>query len=204
MEGNNMVISKISFLCFLFFSCIHPSANKTTVMQAKGYTYWENLPENQKKEILSSDLIYKDAVAFFEGRFKLSDDNRTFNLLDTISSFRSNNEKFRSFYFYVFNQICIKSDGSVSESLGNYCLRAILNATEYHLNYFAINKNILKIYAQSIGYELYFKEEGTSDMEYNYADFKTLLSKKIDGNKEFSNTLNILFLEIEKAMKNMD
>lgn len=199
-----MAINKLLSLCLLFFSCIYPSANQTTGMQANEYTYWENISGSQKKEILSSNLVYKDAVAFFEGRFKLSDDNRTFTLLDTISSFRRNNEKFRSFYFYVFSQICIKSDGSVSESLGNYCQRAILNSTEYHLSYFAKNKSILNKYAQLIGSELYFKEKGTSTMEFDYKDFKDLLYKKTRGNKEFSKTLNILFIEIEKAMKNMD
>ena len=72
------------------------------------------------------------------------------------------------------------------------------------LRYFQRNKKVEKIYGESIGYELYFKEEGTSDIEYNYKDFKRIVDIKTKGNKEFKKTLVEFYGIIESVMKNMN
>lgn len=208
MEDNKMLFIKLFSLCLIFQSCTNQSANvndkQSIIVQEREYIYWDNLSELQKREVLLSDIIYKDAVAFYEGKLKLTDDNRMFALLDTLTSFKKNNENLNSFYFYVFCQICNISDGSISESLGIYCQNAILNAPEYHLNYFSGNKNTFHKYIQYIGAELYFKEEGTSAIEYNYKDFRKLITEKIASNNTLDSIANLFFLEIEKMMKSMD
>jgi len=72
------------------------------------------------------------------------------------------------------------------------------------LRYFQQNKKVEKIYGEFIGSELYFKEEGTSDIEYNYTDFKKNIEVKTRGNKEYKKTLVEFYSIIESAMKNMN
>ena len=72
------------------------------------------------------------------------------------------------------------------------------------LRYFQQNKKVEKVYGEFIGYEFYFKEEGTSDIEYNYKDFKRIIDIKINGNKELENILVKFYSIIESAIKNMD
>jgi hypothetical protein len=166
------------------------------------YVYWEDLTDDQKDEILNSNAVNKEALAFYKGEQQVSDNSKTIALLDTLSSITSSEKKTTSFYFFLFNQICIKADGALAEMLGDYCQRIVLNSPEYVINYFIKNENVLKKYAQYLGYELYFKEEGTSAIEYNYSDFKKMLSGKLKNTEQYKDVLMLFYSEIEKSMKN--
>lgn len=164
--------------------------------------YWEDLNEDQKAEILKSEVINISAIDFYYGKIKVEDNNITINLLDTITSFH-NSKAISSFYFFLFNKICNTADGALSEILGSYCQRVILNSPSYVINYFKRNNMIMRKYAELLGYELYFMEDGTSEIEYGYSDFKKILSDKLEYNKDYNNILKLFYKEIESSMNSM-
>ncbi|BEG99153.1 hypothetical protein BSYN_14180 [Bacteroides sedimenti] len=153
--------------------------------------------------VLDSSEIDKYAMSYYQGCFKPSDDSLTLNLLEELTNERASCHA-KAFYFHLFNQICMKADGALSEMLGVYCQRIMLNSSVYVLGYFQRNKNVEQIYANLIGYELYFKEEGTSMIKYNYVDFKSILNKRIGGDKVYEKILSDFFHLINVALKNMD
>jgi len=168
-----------------------------------GIVYWEDMTKVEQERILHLPSIYKNAVKYYQGRFSATDNQSTENLLDTIVSEKISTKE-TVFYFYVLNQICLKSDGALSEILGEYCLKFLLRNPVLVLRYFQRNNTVKKIYGEFIGYELYFKEKGTSDIEYNYKDFRRIIEAEIKNNAEFQKTLAEFYLIIESSMKNMN
>jgi hypothetical protein len=55
-----------------------------------------------------------------------------------------------------------------------------------------------------MGTEFYFKEDGTSDIEYNYKDFKKSIETRIKNNPEYKEITSLFYHDIEIAMKRMD
>jgi hypothetical protein len=168
-----------------------------------GFIYWEDLNKTQQESILFSPTIYKNAIKYYQGSLKIADNKATVELLDKITSDKNISQEM-VFYFYIFNQICLESDGSLSEILGKYCMKYILINPKFVFSYFRRNKNIEKKYAELMGYEFYFKEEGTSDIEYTYKDFKKIIEAKIGKDQNYKSIWKEFCNEVENAMKNMD
>jgi len=167
------------------------------------FLYWENIGNEKQNTILQSKEVFKNVRETYYGTFSPSDDVETFILLDSLSIFPYN-EEIKALYFYVFNNILITSDGALSEVMGYSCLNILISNSEYVIFYLQDKPKILEIYATVLGYEFYFKEEGTSDLEYNYADFKEIISRKIKRDERLLETFNILSFEIEDVMRKMD
>jgi len=165
--------------------------------------YWEQINDSIKKETIASREINIDVVNYYKGYFRFTDNEKSFQLLDTLISVPKQ-VNIKALYFYLFNKICVKADGAVAEGLGNYCQKIIINDPVYVLNYFSYHNSTMKTYAQLLGYELYFKRKGTSDIEYNFNDFKKLVKDKIDNDINLQKTFTDFNSEIENIMKNMD
>lgn len=128
------ILSLVAFFCVL----CNLKAN-----QSNNCIYWEDLSQNQQEEILKSNKVYCDALLFYQGKIKVGDDKRTMDLLKILVS-TSSTDILAPFYFYLFNQVCIKADGALSEALGSYCQKRILNSPVYVINYFVKNEVVLK------------------------------------------------------------
>ena len=107
------------------------------------FVYWENMTKNQRIDVLSSKLIDKNAIEFYEGKLKIGDNNQTIALLNTLSVL-SNKGNLSPFYFFLFNRVCNEADGALSEMLGDYCQRIILDSPAYTIGYFTKHKTLLK------------------------------------------------------------
>lgn len=169
----------------------------------RNYVYWEQITDSLQKQILASNDISDDALKYYDGKLKISDNDRSFALLDSLSNKHINNN-INALYFHLFNKICSNSDGAFAEALGKYCQKVIINDPVYVINYFSSHNSLMKTYARLLGAELYFKEEGTSQIKYNYKDFKKILYDKIGEDKNLKNTLENFYNEIDKVMKSMD
>ncbi len=167
------------------------------------FVYWENMTKNQRSDILNSKHIDKYAIEFYDGKLKIGDNNQTIELLNTLSLL-SNKGNLSPFYFFLFNRICNEADGALSEMLGDYCQRIILDSPAYTISYFTEHKTLLKKYAEYLGYEMYFKSEGTSTIKYSYPIFKKLLSQKLKSKGQYNSVLTLLCSEIEKTMNKMN
>jgi hypothetical protein len=76
---------------------------------------------------LSHPQIAVSAKDYYNGKFKASDDAQTFSILDSL---RTKNDSTRPFYILLVSSMLRKSDGALSEALGNACL----NFLESHAN----------------------------------------------------------------------
>lgn len=167
------------------------------------FIYWEDMTKTEQDNILHSPTICKNAVRYYLKSFRATDDKLTEELLNKITSNDNSNQEM-IFYFHIFNQICLGSDSSLSEILGKYCMKFVLINPEFTLLYFKKNPKVEKIYAELMGTEFYFKEDGTSDIEYNYKDFKKPIETRIKNNPEYKEITSLFYHDIEIAMKRMD
>jgi len=197
---------KFNLLIFLVSSMVSCTPHENTLNWNyinEKFIYWEDLNSSEKDEILKTFSIDENAINYYNGKFSLSDNDNITSLLDIITS-NVKHKEIACFYFYIFNQICLQADGEMSEIIGKYCQKMVINNPSYVFNYFARNEGILQIYASLIGYELYFKEEGTSDIEYNFKDFKKIVEEKAIPKETYSKIIKEFLEQIEISMKNTD
>lgn len=70
------------------------------------------------KFYLDNKQVSKTAKDFYNGKFKASDDTKTFSILDSL---KTKNNLARPFYIYLVSTMLDKADGALSEELGNKC-----------------------------------------------------------------------------------
>jgi len=192
-----------NLIVFLAFLCAGFTVNLANAQCKTTNIYWEQMSDSIKKATIASNEVNVNAVNYYKGNFRFTDDEKSLQLLKILTS-NPENGNIKALYFYLFNKICTKADGAASEGLGNYCQGIILNDPIYVLNYFSSHDSIMKIYAQLLGYELYFKEKGTSKIRYNFNDFKKIINDKIGSDANLKKTFNDFNNEIERVMKNMN
>ena len=83
-------------------------------------------------------------------------------------------------------------------------MKFMLINPKFTLMYFKKYPKVEKKYAELMGSELYFKEDGTSDIEYNYKGFKKAIEAKIKSDPNYKEILSIFYQDIEVVMKNMN
>ncbi len=168
--------------------------------------YWEDLSCSQKSEILENckSVAIK---RFYEGQFRPTDDDKTLQLLNELVS---SNDRVMPLSFYLFNKICAKSDGALSEMVEEFCAKFLADHPLYILTYFTkerllnINQNIIDTYAMFVGIELYMKRKGISKFKYNYQDYKEILLSASKGNKENEETFKVFWQLVDKTIQNAD
>lgn len=191
MVNSWILFSKSLLLAFICF------------FMTDSFIYWKKIPYDEQIELLQSNRICKDAYDLYKGNFKVCDNTRTEILLDSLSLL-STDIKIKALYFYLFNQICLEADGALSEMLGRYCQKVILSDIEYILYYLKNNRGIFIKYSQLLGHEFYFKENGTSDMQYNFRDFKRIINNKLGCKKEYDLFLSDFYKNIQCIMHEME
>ncbi len=167
------------------------------------FLYWENLSKKDQDSFILNIVESKDLSNFLEGKFKLFDNKRTRLLLDMLSDLPTD-KKTKALYFNVFNQICQKADGEFGEILGSYCQKILLSDVEYVVYYLRAHPELRSKYAIFLGMEFYFKDEGVSDMKYDFKDFKKRINEKLRNTQKYQDFLFSFYNEIAVDMKNME
>lgn len=167
------------------------------------FLYWEDLSKQEQDKITHYEMSNEYIYDFLKDRLKIEDSNQTKALLNILSDLPPDKTK-KAFYFYLYNQICQKADGATSEILGLHCQNIILKDTEYVLFYLKTHTALLKVYAQFLGTEFFFKEDGASELKYTFKDFKSILNEKLKDKPEYESILTLLYKEIELYMKEME
>jgi len=189
-----------SFLIFLIVTIVFSISVNGQIK------FWEDLSCSQKTDIVracQSESLKK----LYDGDFVLSDNEKTEKLLNELVT---SNDTILPLSFYLFNKISVESDGALSEMAGEYYIEFLARHPRYILTYFtkerelSINKPLWRNYAHSVGYELYFKKKGTSDLKYNYQSFKKILIASSKDNKENEETFRIFWQLVDDTIKNMD
>ncbi len=147
--------------------------------------YWEQLTKKQQKAMLDSPDLNKDILQFYYQKIEASDNERTFLLLDTLTS-KEINENELSLKFHLFNRICKSSDGALSEMIGMYCRNMILNHAEYVLHYLEQNNEFHLMYSNFLGYEFVLNEDiyvDSTELHFDYFKNRITLDKATVPNK---------------------
>jgi hypothetical protein len=182
-------------------SAVPSGANEATPAGDARHVYWEDLTERQKDAVLGAGGVSRDAIEFYRGRLRPSDDERTFALLDALTASGVEDPSIRAFYFFTFNRICATADGALAEVLGPHCERTVLDRPAYVINYFRTHKDVLDKYAISLGPEFKFYADGTSDMRHGFEEFRAILSERLAADKDLRAALVDFLAEIEKYMR---
>ena len=196
---------KIIVTIFLLFINLNSLVKNSDI---KEYRYWENFSSSEKDKFISNHKINKLALEYYNGNLKITDDEKTFELLRVLTSSKS---ELIPFYYYLFNKICLNSDGTLSVALGKFCLNMIINNPDYVINHFTFERENVKrdeylyqVYGNLLGYEMYFKKEGTSDIDYSFEQFKELLNQLFkDSTSQNKQTLNLFYKCISETMRKM-
>ena len=195
----------------IFISIFILLINVNSVLVAslkKEYVYWEKLSASEKSNFISSHNINNLVLDYYKGNLKITDDENTFELLNELVS--ADSELFPLYYF-LFTKICFESDGAVTEILGKYCLQIIMNDPNYVINHFTFERENIKkdkyayqLFGEFLGMEMYFKEKGTSDIDYNFAEFKEYLNSHLQIiSQQNNNTLSLFCNCISESINKM-
>lgn len=135
----------------------------SSIANAGEYQYWDDLDENSRSEIIKSIDVDKNIMKLYLHEMKLSDNDLSAAILDTLCSSTDSNK--RMLYFYILNEIANTADGAVAEMLGGYCIKYVNENTDYALEYFRIHQDVANNYAESIAGELYLSDTSFSQYE---------------------------------------
>lgn len=160
----------------------------------KDCQYWDDLDENSKSEIIKSIDVDNNIMKLYLHEIKLSDNDMSAAILDTLCS--STDGYKRMLYFYVLNENIKNADGAISEMLGGYCIKYVNENTDYALEYFSKHQNVANNYADMIAAELYLSD--TSISQYKQPLLHSAKSKRA---KEY---LPIFLKEIERILAKID
>lgn len=183
--------------CLLFsFSLLNPYEEDCT------NKYWDDIKDENKEIIMNSKNIYIDALKYYHGEIKMTDNKQTLILLDTLTNLK---KEFKPFYFYLFNKICYEADGALASIMGGFCQKIILNNPQYVLVFLKNDKELFNKYVEMLGYELYFKKKGTSSIKYNIEEFNNILTKELKKCPEdIRRQKKILFIKIKEVITKME
>ena len=162
----------------------------SSIANAGEYQYWDDLDENSKSEIIKSIDVDKNIMKLYLHEMKLSDNDLSAAILDTLCSSTDSNK--RMLYFYILNEIANTADGAVAEMLGGYCIKYVNGNTDYALEYFRIHQDVANNYAESIAGELYL-----SDTSFSQYEQILLNSAKSECAKEY---LPVFLKEVKRVL----
>ena len=162
-------------------------------VHAGEYQYWDDLDENSKSEIIKSIDVDQNIMKLYLHEMKLSDNDLSAAILDTLCSSTDSNK--RMLYFYILNKIANTADGAIAEMLGGYCIKYVNKNTDYALEYFSKHQDVANNYAESIAGELYLSD--TSLTQYKQL---MLNSAKSECSKVY---LPLFLKEIERILANI-
>lgn len=147
--------------------------------------YWEDICPGSKETIINSAEVSPLIKSFYLQEWQITDDNRTFVLLEDLVSPPS--EKVRPLYFHLFNEVCSVADGAVAEIIGKYSIKIIENNRDYVLPYLykTKNKDLLQQYAFHIGYELWVNGD-----KQQINTFSSLILSGPEGGSAFLEGIN--------------
>lgn len=169
--------------------------------------YWNNIPDTEKLNILNNKQIRPMVLNFYHGNVSLLKDDKTQNeILNILTNNR--NKKILPLYFYIFNNICLNADAGLSENLGRYCIRMVINNTLYITEYFSLqgefnNYDLLNTYSLFIADEL-TSAEGMSKSIYNFTEFKNKILRSNNCSKEQIKVLQLFINKIFDNLNNFD
>jgi hypothetical protein len=138
--------------------------------------------KNELASFLNDKRISKAAKDYYHGKFKATDNAKTFSIVDSIST---KNSQTRPFYLYLTTQIMKNSDGALSEELGLRAKEYLEQHPDWALLFLRGNlaaPSFISIWAETIAGEIMIdcegKEKQCAKQWYVTANKKTSTNQK--------------------------
>lgn len=114
------------------------------------------------KLYLESNQVSNIAKDFYNGKFKATDDNKTFSIIDSL---KTTNNFTRPFYILLVSKMIAKADGALSESLGASCKDFVELHPDFLIDFLyskstIVDKSFLDKWAKQIAGEFMIDCEG--------------------------------------------
>lgn len=114
---------------------------------------WEELSVKEQDSLVAkrdSDCLER---MIYEGKWAIDDVPELWEMLDRFVK-DVNNNGLDPLAFYIFNKICSKADGAISEAIGEYCLIFSIECPKQVVSLFKNNSLYLEMYSDFIGVEI--------------------------------------------------
>jgi hypothetical protein len=138
--------------------------------------------KNELVLFLKNKNISKVAKDYYQGKFKATDNAKTFSILDSIGT---KNSQTRPFYLYLVTQMMKTSDGALSEELGLQAKEYIEKHPDWALSFLKgklAAPAFISFWAKTIAGEIMIdcegKEKQCAKKWYETADKKTSTTQK--------------------------
>jgi hypothetical protein len=114
------------------------------------------------KFYLDNKQVSKTAKDFYYGKFKATDDKKTFSIIDSL---KTKNNSTRPFYIFLVSRIIDKADGALSEYLGVSCKTFVESHPDFLLDFLysrntIVDKRFFEKWAGQIASEFMIDCEG--------------------------------------------
>ena len=115
-----------------------------------------------KKCYLDNNQVSKNAKDYYYGKFKASDNAKTFSIIDSL---KTKNNLTRPFYIFLVSKIIANADGALSESLGISCKDFIESRPDFLIDFLyskgeIVDKHFFDKWANQIANEFMIDCEG--------------------------------------------
>lgn len=170
LSGSVSFILLFIFFVVLFSAC--PARDSTKKDNTIPANYWESFAQQKKQSVLERNDIPKVIIEYYSGLVKLSDDERSFKLLELLSA--PFDDDTRALYLFLFCNICKTSDGALSDVLGDYCQKVIALNPEYTLAYLSYDQDLFCYFTDYLSYEFFINE--LNESEIRFAEFEKRLN----------------------------
>lgn len=157
-----------------------------TLRLPRHYSYLTDLPLRQVAHLFMTDSISP------------LDNQITFDCMDSLSA---DNASTREFYFPVFNKIVSKSDGALSEVVGQYIMKYVERFPgEFATKSKSLKGDELKTWASYVAYELHFSYDTPQKAEQWMAN---IISKCVTCDSDQMNRLQTFNKQCISSLKEL-
>lgn len=192
----NIHIDKDGISDIVNVTSIYDFAESDTPRSVPAGVYWERLTAEEQQSVISRLPDDSDVVKYYKGEFTVSDDDRTFDLLETLSS-EPEDKDAAPLYIYLLNKIAKASDGALAEVMWEYCPAVFNRNTAYMMELFRTDSKLMDEYASSIAEAIVFRKGCRERSDYVCEDCVGVLNANI-ANAHPDNDLRNQFIECVK------
>jgi hypothetical protein len=190
------LLQLILFIQFALLSCNSKTEKKTE--SKKSYSTEKvkqnrevNEIEENKTVKVDTAKIKKYAQQILENKISPSDDDETFECMNQLLI---ENQKDLDFYFNVFRVIVKKSDGALSEVIGQYVMGLLKSKPDFFIEQYSEFKlEEQQRFIEFMAYEFYFTEpEHIAEINQYFTEVNSRIKQNTEPKRKYLNSIKEL------------
>ncbi len=168
-------------ILFVIFSSILLSIQFTKI-------YWEDLSYAEQNSTISKIKSEKGIVSYYVNNKHIINNDKQIDFLFNELTKLPKDKNNKCFYFHLFNDIAIKSDGALAEMVSEYIKPMLLSDVDYVLTYIMNHKEYYTLYTSMLAENLYLKGDDYYDSIRLFNQFRLEFTTKPITDRKSGNT----------------